>query len=195
MPELTEQGLFPAEHRALRELHATASQVRHHWTKLGAKLGEPVLADGAAAADELLRELEGRVELSGRPAAQGGGVGLAGVRRLADVMLERNQALRSALLDVQHVVTLLGYLAGLARARGDADLEAWHRGWEERLHAVEDRGRAAAVALAADPDRAVEPADDGTLGRAGAKVGVALGAAGEAIDHSPLGRLARRRPT
>jgi hypothetical protein len=116
---------------------------------------------------------------------------LAGVRRLADVLLERNQALRSALLDLQHVVTLLGYLAGLARARGDEALETWHRGWEERLHAVEDRGRAAAVAMAADPDRAIEPADDGALGRAGTKVGVALGTVGEAIDD----RLARRRST
>ncbi|MBE2319563.1 hypothetical protein DVA67_026585 [Solirubrobacter sp. CPCC 204708] len=195
MPELTEQGLFPAEHRALRELHATASQVRTHWAKLERRLDEPVLGDGAAAADELLRQLEARVDLSGRPAAQGGGAGLAGVRRLADVLLERNQALRSALLDIQHVVTLLGYLAGLARTRGDVELEAWHLGWEHRLRALEDRGRAAAAALAQDPDRAIEPAEDGALGRAGAKLGVALGTVGEALDQSPLGRLARRRAT
>jgi hypothetical protein len=193
MPELTEQGLFPAEHRALRELHATANQVRSHWGKLARRMDEPVLADGAAAADELLRELEGRVELSGRPSAQGGGAGLAGVRRLADVLLERNQALRSALLDLQHVVTLLGYLGGLAATRGDVELEAWHAGWADRLRAIEDRGRAEAVAMAADPERATEPADDGALGRAGAKVGVTLGALGETIDQSALGRLAGRR--
>ena len=38
--------------------------------------------------------------------------------------------------------------------------------------------------MAADPERAIEPADDGTLGRAGAKLGVALGTVGEAIDQS-----------
>ena len=74
------------------------------------------------------------------------------------------------------MVTLLDYLAGLAATRKDADLEAWHIGWRDRLRAIEDRGRAAVTAVAADPDRAVEPADDGPLGRAGAKVGVALGA-------------------
>ena len=33
------------------------------------------------------------------------------------------------------------------------------------------------------------------LGRAGAAVGVAFGTVGEAIDHSPIGRLVRRRAT
>ncbi len=47
------------------------------------------------------------------------------------------------------------------------------------------------TAMAADPERAIEPADDGTLGRAGAKIGVALGTVGEAIDN----RVARRRST
>jgi hypothetical protein len=195
MPELTEQGLFPAEHRALRELHATANQVRNHWAKLANWLEEPVLQDGATAAGDLLDELETRVDLSGRPSAQFAGSRLAGVRGLSDLLLERNQALRSALLDIQHVVTLLEYLAGLAATRHDADLEAWHIGWRDRLRAIEDRGRAAVAAITDDPDRAVEPADDGPLGRAGAKVGVALGAVGEAIDNSPLGQLAHRRST
>jgi hypothetical protein len=195
MPELTEHGLFPAEHRALRELHVAANQVRNHWSKLGRRVDEPVLADGAAAAGELLRELEARVAVSGRPSAQFAGARLAGARGVSDRLLERNQAFRSALLDVQHVVTLLGYLAGLARAREDVELEAWHSGWEHRIRALEDRGRAAVVAMAADPDRAIAPADPGTAGRAGARLGVVLGTVGEAIDQSALGRMARRRAT
>ena len=183
--------MFPAEHRALRELHATARELRGHWAKLAERLNQPVLADGAQAADELLTELEQRIDLSGRPTAQFAGARLAGARGISDLLLERNQALRSALLDVQHVVTLLDYLARLAAAREDADLEAWHIGWRDRMRAVEDRGRAAVRAMAADPERAIEPADDGTLGWAGAKIGVALGAVGEAIDN----RVARRRST
>ena len=102
--------MFPAEHRALRELHATTKQVRNHWAKLAERLNEPVLADGAQAADEFLLELEDRVDLSGRPTAQFAGARLAGARGLSDLLLERNQALRSALLDIQHVITLLDSL-------------------------------------------------------------------------------------
>ena len=195
-------GLYAAEHRALRELHAMTSQLETHWDRLGERLGGPAgetLADGASSARELLGELGERTGahgLHGFPAAQGVGGRLASLRNVAgDLLLERNQALRSALLDIQHVVTLLEYLAGLAATRHDADLEAWHIGWRDRLRAIEDRGRAAVAAITDDPDRAVEPADDGPLGRAGAKVGVALGAVGEAIDNSPLGQLAHRRST
>ena len=31
--------MFPAEHRALRELHATTRQLAGHWAKLGDRLG------------------------------------------------------------------------------------------------------------------------------------------------------------
>ena len=87
------------------------------------------------------------------------------------------------------MTTLLGYLAALARTRGDAALAAWHDGWERRLRALEDRGRAAAAAMAADPEAAIAPADEGTLGRAGAKLGAAVGHAGRGdrqfADRSP----------
>ena len=76
------------------------------------------------------------------------------------------------------------------------ELAAWQDGWAERLRALEERGRAAAVAhRAATPEAAIAPADESPLGRAGARVGVAFGTIGEAIDNSPLGRLARRRAT
>jgi hypothetical protein len=191
--------LLPAEHRALRELHATTRQLESHWSKLSRRLGDALLAEGADAAHELLAELHERVgdvhDLHGQPAAQAVGARLAGARGVSDLLLERNQAFRTALLDLQHVTTLLGYLASLADARGDESLASWQKGWETRLRALEDRGRAAVAAMGADPEAAIAPADATPLGRAGARIGVAIGTVGEAIDNSPLGRLARRRAT
>jgi hypothetical protein len=202
MEEITTQGLLSAEHRALRELHGSARQVESHWGKLAKRLGgEPAvfLDEGAKAVGELLRELHVRVgdehDLHGQPAAQAVGARLAGARGLSDLLLERNQAFRFGLLDLQHVTTLLGYTAALARTRGDATLAAWHEGWATRLGALEVRGRAAAAAMGADPDDATAPADEGHVGRAGARLGAAVGTVGEAIDASPVGRLARRRGT
>jgi len=200
MTQVTDRGLLPAEHRALRELHAVAAQLGAHWSRLGRRLGgapEAFLADGAATARELLGELEARVggefDLHGQPAAQGMGVGLGGARRVTDLLLERNQALRGALRELQHVTTLLAYAAALARARGDEALADWHQGWEGRLRGLEERGRNEVTAMAADPEAAVAPADDGPLGRAGQRVGIAMGTLGEAIDQSRVGRFARGR--
>lgn len=202
MSEVKENGLLPAEHRALRELHATARQLESHWTSLARRLGGApgeLLAEGASAAGELLRELHARVgavhDLHGQPAAQGVGARLAGARGVSDLLLERNQAFRTALLDLQHVTTLLGYTAALARTRVDAELVRWQDDWADRLVALELRARLAAAALGADPDGAILPADEGRAGRAGVKLGVALGTIGEAIDNSPVGRLVRRRAT
>ena len=194
MTELTGLGLLPAEHRALRELHATARQVQRHWTRLAHRLGgSPAasLQDGAATAQELLEELDTATDLEGQPAAQGLGSRLAGARGFSDLLLERNQAFRGALLDVQHVTTLLGYLAGLARARDDEALAARHDAWAARLRPLEERGRAIAVTLANDPETAIEPAEDSLLGRAGHQINSAAGTLGDAIDHSPFGRVAR----
>ena len=191
--------LHPAEHRALRELHATTRQLVGHWAKLADRLGGDLgalLDEGANAARVLLDELEERVEAPpGRPSAQAVGARLAGARGVSDLLLERNQAFRAALLDLQHVTTLLAYTAELARTRGDTSLAAWQDRWSERLRAVEDRARKAAVALGSDPEAAIAPADESPMGRTGARVGVAFGTFGEAIDNSPLGRLARGRST
>jgi hypothetical protein len=200
MSELTPNGLYAAEHRAYRELHATTRQLQSHWGKLARRLGDvEVLAEGASQAGALLAGLEQRVgaahDLHGRPSAQAVGARLAGARGVSDLLLERNQAFRTALLDLQHVTTLLGYVAELARTRGDADLAEFFAGWERQLSVLEVRGRAEAAAMGRDPDAAVAPADEGRVGRAGARLGVAFGTVGEAIDHSPLGRLARRRTT
>jgi hypothetical protein len=195
----SEQGLFPAEHRALRELYAMARQLASHWDRLGGRLGgapEEALGAGAAGARELLRELEERTAahgLYGFPAAQGVGGRLANVRNVAgDLLLERNQALRSSVLDVVHVTTLLAYLSALADRRGDAALAAWHRRWEARMRDAQERVMATVVALAEDPGAAVEPASPTAAGRAGARVANSFGTLGEAFDGSPLGRAARR---
>jgi hypothetical protein len=192
-------GLYRAEHRALRELHAGARHLCGHWEKLATRIGgrpATVLNDGAAAARELLEELTGRTEehgLHGFPAAQGVGGRLAGLRNnTSDLLLERNQAMRVAVLDVQHLTTLLGYLRALAFTRGDEQLTAFHGGWEARLRDVEAQAREAAVDLGHDPSGAVVPADLSPLGRAGHQVAAAVGSAGEAIDNSPVGRAARR---
>ena len=196
---VSESGLYPAEHRALRELYAMASQLASHWTRLGGRLGGApgdALADGASAARELLRELADRTAahgLHGFPAAQGVGGRLAGARNVAgDLLLERNQALRAAVLDVAHVTTLLAYLSALADRRGDAMLAAWHRRWEVRLREAEEQVMATVVAMAEDPGDAIEPASQTTAGRAGHSIANALGTAGEAFDGSPAGRAARK---
>ena len=196
---VSDSGLYPAEHRALRELYAMASQLASHWTRLGGRLGGApgdALADGASAARELLRELADRTAahgLHGYPAAQGVGGRLAGARNVAgDLLLERNQALRAAVLDVAHVTTLLAYLSALADRRGDAMLAAWHRRWEVRLREAEEKVMATVVAMAEDPGDAIEPASQTTAGRAGHSLANALGTAGEAFDGSPAGRAARK---
>jgi len=197
--EVTEQGLFPAEHRALRELYASTRHLQRHWERLAGRLGGAAanpLRDGARLAGGLLGELTARAaahDLHGFPAATGTGGRFADARNaLGDVLLERNQALRLAVLDVQHVRTLLGYAAALADARGDAGLATFHSGWEDRLAPVEAAARDAAIAEGRDPEAALGPAHPGALGRAGRRLSSVAGAAGEVIDASPLGRAARR---
>jgi hypothetical protein len=197
--DITGHGLYRAEHRALRELYAAARQLCSHWERLAGRIGgqpETVLRHGSNTCDELLAELAGRTEehgLHGFPAAQSVGGRLAGVRNNAgDLLLERNQAMRVAVLDVQHLTTLLAYLARLAATRGDDQLAGFHRRWETRLREVEEEARQAAVELGCEPAAAVIPADQGPLGRAGHRVASAVGSAGEALDASALGRAARR---
>src|SRR5688572_8474659 len=198
--EITGHGLYRAEHRALRELYAAARQLCGHWERLSERIGgQPatVLRHGSVACHELLDELAGRTEehgLHGFPAATGVGGRLAGVRNNAgDLLLERNQAMRVAVLDVQHLTTLLGYLGQLAATRGDDQLAGFHRRWEARLREVEGDARAAAIELGCEPAGAVIPADQSPLGRAGHRMANAVGTAGEAIDASAFGRAARRR--
>ena len=191
---VSDQGLFPAEHRALRELYAFARSLGGHWGRLADKLdpAPDVLERGVAASKQLLAELADRTAtygLHGVPAATGAGVWTSRLRGAGDLLLERNQALRSAVLDAQHVHTLLAYLRTLATQRDDAALADWLGGWETRMVALRDDVHAAAVAEGEDPERAVEAYDGSRIGRAGHKLQVALGTLGEAVDS----RVAKRR--
>jgi hypothetical protein len=184
---VTEQGLFPAEHRALRELYALTRQFGGHWARLDDKLdpAPEVLARGVDASKQLLEELASRTaayDLHGVPAATGTGAWTSRLRGASDLLLERNQALRGATLDLQHVITLLAYLAGLAARRDDLALAEWLSEWESRLRAIAGEVQAAVVAEAEDPERAIQPYDGSKLGRAGHKLAVSLGTLGEAID-------------
>jgi hypothetical protein len=100
-------------------------------------------------------------------------------------VLERNQALRFAVLDVQHVVTLVAYLARLAAADGDEELRALLARAEAELRRAETAVRDAAIALGDRPDAALEPVG----ARAGHMLSVAIGTAGEWVDR----QLGRRR--
>jgi hypothetical protein len=80
--------LHPAENRGYRELYAFARNLAVYWPKLADRMGGSsavtVLRNGAAAAEELLRDLEGRTPdygLYGKPAAQSLGANIARARR------------------------------------------------------------------------------------------------------------------
>jgi hypothetical protein len=186
-------NLHPAQNRGFRELYAASRQIANHYGALGRRLDVPALDDGAAAARRLLDELREQTErfdLHGFPAAQNVGLTAARARSaVGDHFLERNQALRLAVLDVQHAVTLLGYLAAASETNGNADLAVFCTRWRDTLGEVEDRVRGAAVELGRTLDDAVEPLDPSPLGRAAHAVGYWVGSFGEWFDR----QAARRR--
>jgi hypothetical protein len=183
--------LHPAQNRGLRELVATTRQLADHWGGLGSRLEGTAAADtlqrGAAHARKLIAAIKPLMEargLYGGPAAQSVGKSLAGSRsRLGDRFLERNQALRTAVLDVQHVVTLLGYQAEIAETRGDETLARALRRHERELLTVERAARRAAVKLGATPDEAIERVDRSPAGRVAHGAANAVGTVGEWVDR------------
>lgn len=191
------QRLHPAQNRGLRECYAFTRQLVAHWSKLAARAGageatealDAGVADGRELLDQLT-DLTAGYELYGFPAAQGVGTRIAGARNLvADRTLERNQALRMAVLDAQHLTTLLAYLAALGRSGGDEPMNAFCVRWERRLARRASALRRAAVAEGDRPDRAVERLDPGPAGRLGHGLANAVGTAGEWFDR----RAAQRR--
>ena len=185
--------MHPTEHRGLRELYAMTRQLRNHWRTLAERIDAAappeaqLLRSGAAAARALIGELTDVTAargLYGRPTAQGLGARLAGAHNaLLDTTLEVNQALRFAVLDVVHVVTLLDYLARAAAQDGDAELRHFLEGWSERMRAQEDAVRTAAVALGGEPERAIIACAPGLAGRLGHGAASALGTFGEWFDR------------
>jgi hypothetical protein len=164
--------MHPAAHRALRELSAAGRHLTEHWSVLAGRLAgaeSVVLRAGADSAARMLTELYplGTArDVPLEPGADGLGAVLGGVRgRLADRFLERNQALRAAVLDVQHVTTLLAYAEALVRNDGDAELGEACAGWQRRLWEHENAARGLAIAAAEEPDHAISPADGSPVGR------------------------------
>ena len=192
----TERTLHPAEHRAYRELYAAARQLVTRWRRIGSALeGTAIggrLEDGAAESSVLLTELAPRTAtygLYGTPMAQGMGARIADLRTVvADHSGDTGLVVRSAVLDMEHVTTLLRHLAELARARRDQSMAGFCEEWAGRLESNLDSVREAAVELGADPDRASAPLNDSPLNRAAHGVGWAFGSFGEAVD-----RLVSRR--
>lgn len=188
--------MHPAENRGYRELYLTARQLVQRWRKLGAALGtpsgEPVLKT-AESVERMLGELgplTERHDLHGNVAAQGSGSRIGAARgAIADRFLERNQALRLACEDLEHVANLLAYLAKVSETRGDQKLVEFCAAWERRLRRQLGAVRRAAVEMGADPDAAIEPLDVSPVGRAAHGVAYATGSVGEWVDR----QVARRR--
>jgi hypothetical protein len=187
--------LHPAENRGYRELYLTGRQLVEHWGKLARMLAgtgaEAPLRQGADAVRELLLELEpltAKQGLHGRFAAQGSGAGVGSARGVViDRFLERNQALRFAVGELEHVITLLAYLGAVSEGRGNTELATLCRSWERRLGSCTRAANEAVLELAGDPDAAIEPLDGSPLGRAAHSAARAVGTAGEWVDR----RLAR----
>jgi hypothetical protein len=187
----TEETLHPAEHRAYRELYASSRQLITRWRRLGSALegtqiGEQ-LSNGAAATSVMLTELEPRTAtygLYGSPLAQGMGARFADLRTaFGDRSGDTGLVVRSAVLDMEHVTTLLRHLAELARARGDRNMAGFCEEWAERLESNLGSVREAAVELGTNPDRSAAPLSDSALNRAVHGAGWLVGAFGEAFDR------------
>jgi hypothetical protein len=191
--------LHPAEHRAYRELYASARHLVHRWNRLARAFEGTGVADalrrGVAEAETLLEELKprtGAFGLHGGPMAQGVGARLADVRSgVTDRGADAGMVARFAVLDAEHLTTLLRQLAELSRSRQDRDMAGFCEGWAGRFEAELDAVRQAAVELGTDPDRVAAPVDSSLLNRAAHGVGWVFGAVGEGID-SIAGRRPRR---
>ena len=186
----TTPDLHPAQNRGLRELVATARQLADHWSGLAPRFKGPAartLERGATGAEDLIAAVKPLMEargLYGGPAAQSAGKSLADARsQMGDRFLERNQALRTAVLDAQHVATLLGYQAQIADTRADAELATFLRRHEKKLLTVERAARKAAVELGKKPDVAIERVDPSPAGRVAHGAAYAVGAVGEWVDR------------
>ena len=189
--------LHPAENRGYRELYVTGRQAAKRLSRMALAL------DGTDAREQLdkateslgklldeLGPLTARHDLYGDVAAQGGGANLGAIRgAVFDRFLERNQALRLAVEDLEHVTTLLGLPGAVSEGRGDTTLAEFCRSWERRIRRQVSAVRKAAVALGTTPDAAIEPLDPSPAGRAAHRAAWAFGTVGEWTDR----QVARRR--
>jgi len=189
--------LHPAENRGYRELYVTGRQTAKRLGRLGSAFAgtstrEP-LDKAAEWIERLLSELApltARHDLYGGVAAEGAGSNLGVVRSVVfDRFLERNQALRLAVDEIEHVATLLGYLASVSETRGDAELTEFCRSWERRMRRQVGAVRRATNELGGTPDSAIQPLDPSPVGRAAHRMAWAVGTVGEWTDR----QVARRK--
>lgn len=187
------KDLHPTENRGFRELHAIGREIVTYWGGLADRLrvDDPDAADALRGGVELARRLLGELApltaargVHGGARAHGSGKLLALARsRLRDPFLERNQALRLAIGDLEHLATLLAYLSARAQARADAELAEFFDAWERRVRRAATPVRKAAIAQANDPDGAIEPVVGGPVGRAAHGFAYWLGTFGEWSDR------------
>jgi hypothetical protein len=189
--------LHPAENRGYRELYVTGRQAAKRLSRMALSFdgndAREQLDKATESLGKLLDELgpmTARHDLYGDVAAQGGGANLGAIRgAVFDRFLERNQALRLAVDDLEHVTTLLAYLATVSEGRGDTTLAEFCGSWERRMRRQVSAVRKAAVALGTTPDVAIEPLDPSAVGRAAHGAAWAFGTVGEWTDR----QVARRR--
>jgi hypothetical protein len=189
--------LHPAEHRAYRELYASSRQLVNRWGRLISALdGTPYagpLERGRGRVEKLLAALPQqtrRYGVYGGPAAQGVGARIADIRgAIADRAIDTGMVMRLAVLDIEHVATLLGQLAELAGARKDTELTAFCAEWQRKVTPDVKATRTTAIAVGANPDQAAAPLDQSILGRTTHRVGWAFGAVGETVDRFTPARL------
>jgi hypothetical protein len=175
--------MHPARHRALRELGAFARQMSDHWESLAARIDGPpakALAAGAKVAGRVLdevRPLASARDLEIGPAAMSAGRFARARPPVPDAVLERNQAVRFALLDAEHLLTLIEYVGALSATEGDTELETACAGWKTAIKKPALAARRAAIALGTEPDVAIAPISKGQ------KLSYAIGWLGEATDR------------
>lgn len=154
-----------------------------HWAALAERFDGPAqraLADGAAAARGVLAAvgpLASAREVEIGRAALGAGRVARARPPVPDAVLERNQALRFALLDAEHLLTLVEYVGELSATEGDGELVGACTDWKGALQKPARAARRAAIRLGATPDAAIEPLSKGQ------KLTWALGWLGEAADR------------
>jgi hypothetical protein len=181
----------PAENRAYRELYVASRQLINRWGRLASALDGTRFARAieraSSTVEELVSELGPRTAeygVHGGPAAQGVGARIADVRSaVADRSVDTGMVMRLAVLDIEHIATLLRHLAELARARGDARLAKFCEDWATRIRTEVRAVRKAAVEVGADPDRAAAPLDTSLIGRAVHGAGWVVGSVGETVDR------------
>ena len=184
-------ALHPAENRGYRELMLTAEEARTRLRRIGGHLDlerRAVADKGYETISEMLVALKPALaehDLHGEIAARGTGARIGTVRaEILDRFLEKNQALRFAVDDVEHVTTLLAYMAAVSESRGKKNLPELCRTWERKLRRQVSALRKAAIELGSTPDDAIEPLDPRPIGKAAHSTAVATGAVGEAVDKA-----------